>query len=221
MCSFGGCDTFQGFAKIPWSNSDNQWTILVLFLKTAVSHCWLLWTCVSHQPPVRDSDIPVLPSARSHCTWTNPEGQGKDCIWDLLPVFGVKLGLSLFANSFCPVSFQVVDLDNSGLQMLALQSCRACLAERKVCFPAQFLCNRGLFPAEILVSGECSQCGPLGGTCWVAQPLWLASTIKKVRTGWGSSQRQANTLVDSLHYSLAHIVLPPKYNSGYTCITLR
>lgn len=70
----------------------------------------------------------------------NPEGQGKDSIWDLLPVFGVKLGLRLFPNSFCPVSFQVVDLDNSGLQVLALQSRRACLAERKVCFPAQFLC---------------------------------------------------------------------------------
>lgn len=140
MCSFGGCDTLQGFAKIPWSNSDNQWTILVLFLIAAVSHCWLLWTCVSHQPPVRDSDIPVLPSARSHCTWTNPEGQGKNSIWDLLPVFGVKLGLRLFPNSFCPVSFQVVDLDNSGLQVLALQSRRECLAERKVCFPAQFLC---------------------------------------------------------------------------------
>lgn len=32
---------------------------------------------------------------------------------------------------------------------------------------------------------------------------------------------KANTLVRSLYYSLAHIVLPHKYNSGYTCITLR
>lgn len=32
---------------------------------------------------------------------------------------------------------------------------------------------------------------------------------------------KADTLVLSLYYSLAHIVLPHKYNSGYTCIALR
>lgn len=56
----------------------------------------------------------------------------------------------------------------------------------------------------------------------MAELLRITNAIKKVRTGSSScSQRQANTLVQSLYYSLAHIVLPPKYNSGYTCITLR
>lgn len=169
MCSFGGCDTLQGFAKIPWSNSDNQWTILVLFLIAAVSHCWLLWTCVSHQLPVHDSDIPVLPSARSHCTWTTQKGRvrtpsGTCCQfleWNWACASSQTLSvLSVF-------KWWIWQLWFTGVGFAIPQGM---FSRKESLFSSSILMfgNRGLFPAEILASGECSQCGPLGGSCWAA-----------------------------------------------------
>lgn len=51
------------------------------------------------------------------------------------------------------------------LQVLALQSCRACSAGREICFPAQFLCLEigNLFPAETLQMENVSSMVPWEG----------------------------------------------------------
>lgn len=153
-------------------------------------YCWLCWTSVFHQPRVHssDSDINVLPNARLYCTWTNREGQNKGCIWDLLPVFGVKLRLSFFPNSFCACQFSSGGFGQPRFTGVGFAILQGMFSRKESLFSSSSwnLSKWRMFPVW-----------SLGRGCWVAEPLWLASTVKKVRTGWSSSrQRQANTLVD-------------------------
>lgn len=208
------CRDFVRYPAVTQIISEPYWCCSWLQLSV---HCWLGWTCVSHQPhvPSSDSDTNVLPNARLHCTWTNWEGQNKDCIWDLLPVFAVKLRLSLFTNSFCARQFTGVGFGQPWFTGVGF----AILQEGLFSSSVLMFGNRGLFPAETLANGECFQYGP--SVEWQSHCDLLAPSRRWELAEAAAVARQANTLVDSLHYSLAHIVLPPKYNSAYTCITLR
>lgn len=132
------CRDFLRYPEVIQIISEPYWCYSWLQLSV---HWWLGWTSVSHQShvPSSDSDINALPNDHLHCTWTNWDGQNKDCIWDC-QFLEWNWGWASSQTLSVPVSFQEVDLDSHGLQVLALQSCRACLAEKKVCFPAQFLC---------------------------------------------------------------------------------
>lgn len=126
-------------------------------------YCWLRWTSVSYQPhvPSSDSDINVLPNACLHCTWTNREGQNKDCIWDVLPVFGVKLGLSLFPKSFCACQFS-----SGGFEQCQFTGVGFAI------LPGVFSGKEGMFSNSILMFGNRKPLSSGNLRKWRMFPVW-------------------------------------------------